>query len=313
MKNFTVFGNRTMPDYYKRLDWVIPISINILLICVMIWILISLVHHGIKTKRWKRTKQNNLQKLDSGWIYTSVIISAVLCLCYYLINLAIMNVGYHGNHYLCNVVIDLAVCFYTLTHLSIWLFMWLRQSYFYTNHMLSVSYTKSVKIVSFGSFIFIFVSAVGVVAFSIVSEEHKSTPNGCTYEFNKFYLVEYLLYIAVFLVFDHFVLLGLFFYALKKSRVKSGSVRNSSERNAIKRRKSNVIRTKRSIKNVLQKTFVFAVISISIEILLSVVRLLVKVDNRTLATIYNINVLLNILFVIFSFTGFEKMLFSFCY
>ena len=41
-------------DCLQRADWIGPIAINIVLLVLSIWVLISVMHYGIKTKKWSQ-------------------------------------------------------------------------------------------------------------------------------------------------------------------------------------------------------------------------------------------------------------------
>ena len=57
------------------------------LMTVDIWIIISLIHFGIKTKKWRHLQRGNPDLLSSGWIYAylSIIFCSVLAFVYHLV------------------------------------------------------------------------------------------------------------------------------------------------------------------------------------------------------------------------------------
>ena len=48
------FTNFTQMDYVHRADWIVPFVINILLLLLSAWVLISVVHYGTKTKKMEQ-------------------------------------------------------------------------------------------------------------------------------------------------------------------------------------------------------------------------------------------------------------------
>ena len=70
------------------------------------WLIISLIHYGIKTKKWRRLQPGNPNSLSSGRIYLSVIIGSITAFFYHLFNVVYRNIGFHQNEaQLCKVVV----------------------------------------------------------------------------------------------------------------------------------------------------------------------------------------------------------------
>ena len=55
------------------------------LMTVDIRIIISLIHFGIKTKKWRHLQHGNPDLLSSGWIYLLIIFCSVLAFVYHLV------------------------------------------------------------------------------------------------------------------------------------------------------------------------------------------------------------------------------------
>ena len=64
-------------DYFHEVTYILAVSINATLIALSLWILFSLVHFGVKTGQWSGRQKRNADKLNAGWIYTSVIVCAI--------------------------------------------------------------------------------------------------------------------------------------------------------------------------------------------------------------------------------------------
>lgn len=220
MNNSTLLRNWTLVDYTKRPDWFVPLAFNVFLVFLMLWIIISLVHHGIRNKKWRRSiEQNNFQKLNSGWIYSSVLLCAVICLVRFTVTITIMNTGFQPeDDYLCTILSDLQSSMYVLVQMSVLFFLWLRQRAFYTNAMLAVSYTKPVLFFSMISIGLILIAAVGFNVFSSLPDDRRSSPDGCIYVADGSSKIGYWIFLALTIIFVHAILFGLLFYALRKSK-----------------------------------------------------------------------------------------------
>ena len=205
-------------DHRKQFDWIFPIFCNVIFLATGIWILVSLVHYGITTKQWQlRSSRRDSDKLNAGKIYSSVIVCAVLCDIYFIVNLLYTNLGFElNNNKLCEYLGDTSSALYAVCLLSVQTFLWLRQRAFYTNRMLNVNYSKPVKVISFLSIIVIFLFGVAVIIFFIYPDDHKSSPDGCTYDSDM--PLEYTVIILLVILICQITLLSLFVYALRQSK-----------------------------------------------------------------------------------------------
>ena len=142
--------------YTEQVDWIIPVAINITLTVITIIISISLIHYGIKTKKWQNILRSDHEKLHAGAIYGCVVLCSVMCLFRYASSMAAINTGFGiGKDQLCDQIADLAYCAYGLVLFCIEWFLWLRKRIFFVNNMLNVSYQAWIKVISFFSFLLI--------------------------------------------------------------------------------------------------------------------------------------------------------------
>lgn len=351
MNNSTAYISWEEREYWKRADWFVPITVNVLLTISMFWVMISLVHFGIKNRKWTRLPQNNYEKLSSGWIYSSVTLCSVLCIFRYLFSLVVMNdLGLNEkNSSLCKTLSILNSCSYSLIHFSTWLFLWLRQYTFYTNRMLMLKYSKSVRSFSFISILLIVMCGLGFTVFTAFIYGYRAKLVGCLHGVKADLVPGYWTFVGSSIILVHSVLFGLFVHALLKSRnigkkeksltkqvstVLSDEERSSSEvigssvcsnsSNAMtktsngkfssrKSFKTKSDRTRKTVRMVLRKTFWFAFLSVLFENTLPIVWCLIKVNERIVITSYNISAFLNVLLIIFSFVYYKSMLLSFCF
>ena len=344
------FANFTQIDYVQRADWIIPIVINILLLLLSAWVLISVVHYGIKTKKWSKTHASNEEKLSAGLVYTSIVICAGACLLRYIATLFYFNIGYSYNEdRICDILSDLTSTLYTFVLFSSALFSWSRQRLFYSNHMLNVNYSKAVRFFSQSSIVIIVVCGLGVLIFNVVPDDHPSSPEGCTYEIASYSLrIAYWVSIVLAIVFGQVVVLYLFVHALytlspssseKRSsaasetgslgvshssdhlsagrttnghRMKSTQITFEGEMSPVHTMgtRKNASKTN-SVKRILRITFVSATISLLVDILIQVFSFFISSGNRrALTTLLNISSFLNLLLIVFAFKKYKQMLFS---
>ena len=204
-------------DLRKNFDWIFPVSCDLLFLASGIWILTSLVHYGIKNKRWKHpVSRSHCDKLNSGRIYSSVVVCAVLCNFSFAGQLLFNNIGFGPNHdTLCEYVGDINNAIFAQCLFSVQVFLWLRQRAFYTNRMLNVNYSKSVKVISFFSIIVIFIIDVVITVLYTYPNNRKSSLNGCILHSNI--PMEYTVTILVGILLGQATFFGLFAYALQQS------------------------------------------------------------------------------------------------
>ena len=332
-------------DYTKQLDWILPVAFNAFIIVAEIWILLSLVHYGIKTKKWKIPDQGNLSKLNSGRLYTALVLCAAFCIIYSVSTLVYLNVGFNpGEDKLCNVVTDIASSIYALRQITVYVFLWLRQRTFYTNHMLNITYNKKVKIFSAISIFIIVFAAIGILIFNVYPNNYISSSNGCGKGAADNFFVICWIMVVLGLFFGQLILLGLFLYALAETGKQSKSFfarlwvrfcsRCCCNCNAFTQRKVSASRNRQSfeessanvnqisfssaenIRQIMQKTLVLAIISTISDVFVPAfsyfVSSLVSDHFRFVVIVVNIHSILSLLLLVFSFTVYRKMLSSFC-
>ena len=351
-----IIANRR--NYVKQLDWIIPVVLCIIFFILVLWILLSLVHYGIKTGKWSSHPQRSSDKLNIGKIYTFVVITAFTCICFLIANMVYVNIGFNfGEDGLCDTVSDITLAIYFLKLCSIGMFLWLRQRVFYKNFMLNTDYSKTVRICSSSSIVVILLFGMAALVFNVLPNNHKSSPNGCIYNPSDEYKVWYWVAIVVVIVFGHLTLMGLFVYGLMKTSREKWIPRqlccyggekdrppidvplSSVESNKTNYHRSKIVNNKcleskvrksstllnilvRQAENqsivvqrILWKTLIFAILSILGDIFLQVViHYVIPSDShrRISVTVANLNAILNVLFVLFSFENWKKIFTTFC-
>ena len=306
-------------NYLEQVDWIIPVTINVVLTILTAWMLISLIHYGIKTGKWRALHIKSMsEKLDVGFIYTSVVVCAVICLNRLAISLAFMNVGFNDDQDgLCESVADASYWAYGLVVYVVIYFLWFRQRVFYTNRMMNVNYGIPIRFVSFSSIIFLSVFGLFVLIYNTFPKNYYASHQGCIYKPTDTNPITFWILAIAIIMCSHLCMLGLLVFALlqtlqvqKKffSKVEpAGRNENGSSR------KSGKFSTTKQIKLILQKTLAFSIISIACDIFIQMfAEYIVPIDGhrRLSYMVFDLNAFLNLVFVILSFVRYKELLLS---
>ena len=83
----------------------VGLCVYIVLMIVDLWLIISLIHFGIKTRKWRRLQSGNPDLLSSGKIYLSVVFCYISALVYHIVVAVYRNYGsglqsWNCSHYI---------------------------------------------------------------------------------------------------------------------------------------------------------------------------------------------------------------------
>jgi len=110
-------------DRTTQLDWIFPVIVNITLMVTHLWLLISLIHYGIKNKMWRQT-QNKYEVLNTRFVYGSVIGCAVACIIRLLISLVRYNIEFRNvENKVCDLFVAASSVSYGTVHIFVALFL----------------------------------------------------------------------------------------------------------------------------------------------------------------------------------------------
>jgi len=208
-------------NYFEQLDWIFPVVLIVFTIVVEIWFIISLLHYGIKTKKWKELHRGNSDKLNSGAIYTALVACAVFSFTHFVINLANVIFGFNlGEDELCDSLADASIVTYGLALFAGQMLWWLRQRAFFENRMLNVNYSKQVRFFSAISIILTFTAGTSTLVFNTY---RWMSLDGCLYKPDENLILGYWISILIAIIFGRATLLGLFVYALTKTSEINGN------------------------------------------------------------------------------------------
>ena len=175
----------SMEEYWTDASWIVPVTINGILTTLAMWILFSLVHYGVKTGKWSGTQKRNADKLNAGWVYSSVLACAVICIIRYMTSQISFQQGFgktEENKMACESINDLLFVEYCLVLFCTYIFLWLRQRTFYTNEMFNINYNKTLRYLSASSIIIILLAGIGVVVVNTLPKNYPASSSGCIYD-----------------------------------------------------------------------------------------------------------------------------------
>ena len=321
-------------DYvrWKHWDWLLPEIINALLTLITVWLTVSLIHYGISAKKWRRGIQSNIEKLNAGWILACAVLCSFATLFRLINSQFVINVGFTSNHDFdidCEIVSDSSVIIYGISVLTVYLFLWLRQSVFYSNRMLPTNYGKTLRFLSWLSIFLIFAGGLAAVLVNIIPSNYKASVIGCTYEPIDSDYDAMLFGVSVgALLTGQITLVGLFIYPLHKHHNPNGCFsRNPPSKTSIKeainntgsvslqkeRKLSKHSKCRIKIKKIMRRSIVFSIIAIVSDIAFLTVATFsfIETTHRRIPTIlYDISAFLNLVFVVSSFMCWKKIITS---
>ena len=302
----------------------VSLGVYIVLMIVDLWIIISLIHFGIKTRKWRRLQSGNPDLLSSGKIYLSVVFCYVSALVYHIIVAVYRNYGYQqGEEEFCDTMRDIGVIMYTMCFFSVILFLWLRQRMLYTAFLQTVHFSKALK--GF-SFMIIFVTVVGSISgviLSILPNDYIASPIGCIQSKNGSSRVPALVILVFTIVFSQIALLAVFIHGLLASYRSAGTstsrylfccqLKSSVEEGHATENPHD--RTRAIVQNVIRKTIIFAAFSLLSDVLVVLGSIFLiqpggRRDTFLLLTALSVSMSSN--FVIFSFIPWRNMIASPC-
>ena len=302
----------------------VALGIYIVLMIVDLWLIISLTHFGIKTRKWRRLQSGNPDLLSSGKIYMAVIFCFVSALVYHIVVAVYRNVGYQQNEdELCNTIWDLNLITYTMCSFSVILFLWLRQRMLYTAFLQTVNLSKALKIFSFMIIFVTIVGSISGVILSILPNDYIASPIGCIQSRNGSSRVPALVILVFTIVFSQIALLAVFIHGLLASYRSAGTptskylfccqLKSPGQESHVTENPRD--RTQAIVQNVVRKTIIFAALSLLSDVLIAFgsLFLLHQGDRRdTFSLLTGLSVSMNLSFVIFSFIPWKNMIASPC-
>ena len=296
----------------------IVLGFFIVLMIVDLWLIISLIHYGIKTTKWRRLQPGNPNSLSSGRIYLSVIICSITTFFYHLFLAAYQIVGFQENEdSLCKATISMANIAYISCFLAIDLFLWFRQRTLYTAFLPVARFTKPLKLFSYIIiFVSFFVGVVGIVL-AILANAVNFISVGCNLQNESSLQPIVFTSIASTLIFCQVSLLLIFIYALLS--LHGFDVKKRWKFLFCCKRQSSINeptdRTKIVVNKIIKKATLFAALSLLFDLLVFCSRFLYSRQgsrNEMIPVLRSLTISINLYFVILSFIAWKDMITSPC-
>ena len=315
---------KTEMNSHKNNNWIVPFELSLysVLITIDIYLIVALMNYGIRTGKWfRQTQKQRFQVLNTGSIYSSLVICAVLALIYHVLVVVYSIIGYNENeNMICEVINDVQRGVYVLILSGVSMFLWLRQRAFYTTYLPNAMFGKTVKCFSFITIFLVLTGLIIASTLSHIPRNHTSSPNGCVYvsDGNSFSIWIYIAMASVAL--SQISLLYLFLNALLKTKRSDlcGNYRgfpfccqNIKFENVQKSKKPNKIT--KIVQIIIKKTFIFAVLSLICDFVTLSLALVLSKDNQredVTTIIVSIDISANVMFLILSFISWKEIITS---
>lgn len=276
---------------------ILPLQITtILLMFGCIWLFISFLKYGEKQKVWK-------QKVKNSKLLTFAVIIPVFTLLRLILTQSLITFGYFGSkqeysNLVCMILTSTNTCLYATVLMLVYSFLWLRQRTLYSDPTLKHLNTKIINYISIFSLPLVFIGLLSICIFFLLST-HRHTENGCVFVFLD-QLGTTALYLSNgFTCLSQIVLFLLFFYPLRRHIFLKSNRTNQSS--SISRRLSLLIRQS-------SWCLICCIISDLISMLFArEIGLLYGHATAFSMTIYNVNLFVNILSIMFCFEAYKDI------
>ena len=311
---------------WQHWNWIVPELVNIVLMLLTLWILFSLIRYGNKSKKWISSRERNFEKLNAGLVLMAAVTCAVTALFRLINSQVVINIGYaYNENRQCEIVSDVSVAMFALSTLSVYIYLWIRQSVFYRNEMLKTDFSKGLKFFSYLSIFLILFGGVGLLIINTMHTNYFSTPTGCIYKSTGSNLDLTIVIVGSLVsLLGQGTLVGLYVYPLLLHNKQNnsnkglvcgcfGKIRNEVDQESqVSHQEARQIRRAKKINSIMYRTVVFSVIIVvtNISFLFLTTYVFTGNVNRRLPTmIYDLATFLNLAFVVSSFVGWKTMTF----
>nr|XP_026690330.1 uncharacterized protein LOC113474232 [Ciona intestinalis] len=162
----------------RQVSFIIPLTIECIIVTCCSWLAVALIIHGVKTNRFKRQSGNDL---NGGIVYNLTVVSALTllgrCCCSIIaITLPPYRPGFDEE---CERAVDAVVVFYLIALVPVYLLLWFRQRSIYAHPLMSSSRNKFIILLSWSSIVFLLGAGLSTVLASTIPKFQKSNYFGC--------------------------------------------------------------------------------------------------------------------------------------
>ena len=209
---------------WQNWNWIVPVTVNSIFLLMTLWLLISLIHYGNKSKKWVTTKEKNVEKLNAGFILMAAVLCTVTSFLRFIASQFIFNIGFFGTkNNQCKMLSDASIILFCLATIAVHTYLWVRQLVFYTNRMLNTDFSKALRFFSYLNIILIFLGGLGVILVNTIPTKYILTLKGCVYiPLNSTSTAILVIVCLVMLLSGQTILVGLLIYPLHKHSKQKG-------------------------------------------------------------------------------------------
>lgn len=217
------------PEPYLMVYWLLSELVLILVTCFTIYLLVCLARYAL-VSRCKPGRELNHKKGKA--LYRLCFVSVAMALGRFAADQAVAVVGWRSDDK-CYTSVATSTVFYTLSLYPVYIFLWMRQSIFYANPVLSHILNPVVTFISYATLVVMLIGGgtLGVLYIlpNVTGWEHVATDHGCRDVNNStvvFDLVPML--VVCFVVSFQISLLALFLYPLLTKKMRKYQTADST-------------------------------------------------------------------------------------
>jgi len=291
----------------SNIIWTLSLPFDLFLIATTLWMTLTFMVFG---ESYLRRKKEEKKEYSPGKVLIFSMISPPFALIRLMVTFSLFFIGHKDtpqNRFLCEIVIDVSIASYMFSLIPFYLFLWFRQRVLYSQPFIRNLYTRWIKCLSSAIIICLIFGGIGSVILYLLPETYAGSPKGCVNVSNMRYNTPD--YMATALrVIGQAILLLLFLYPLLVHRKFQTSVFRGSKRKTTPGGdnvpEDPLLRTMlRSLCCTLASVLVDLAATISVSVLpKNVPRVLTNL-------IYDISLVLNVIFIALCFEG-HKAIFS---
>nr|XP_039249422.1 uncharacterized protein LOC120327092 [Styela clava] len=322
-----------LPDYSTFL--VVCEVVNAFVFVSMLWIMISMIMHGSRTNKWKKSGPSSM---NSGMIYTACICVAALSLPRLILNGVIFHIqNIEGGLEWCEFVFDASDVTGYATLYPIYLFLWLRHRVIYNHPTVHALTGRFVKALSWVTIVGLTLMSIGVLLFLVIPTSYLATPQGCILDPKSDASMGYYV-LAGLMILAQGLLLGLFIYPMvrtneaqkqnsklesndRKASSTSGDLRNSEDSSKFdrlicwKRNNKKPKKKANSVTRTIRRSTISAIITVITDLIIVAIATWIMPSTTPLAAtnaFYSVGILINVFCALATFGSNEKILTECC-
>jgi len=276
---------------FEQLEWIFAETFNVPATILVSWVALSLIAYGQHTDKWRKENRLNPTQIDAGIVYTLAVFTTICGFIRLATNQVVFNFGYTDKSSLrCEVGTAISLVFYFLSTDGSYMFLWFRQRSLYRHPSMEELNKRWMKRLAFITFILILLNPLFLLACTLATGRFIPTGQGCIKSAGDHRLPLWPYYVII--SFDTFAQVSILFLLLYPLFV------NISCSNADR------------VMKIVKRSAIFAGICVSSDAIAMAIAIMVASDKTlliTVLTVYDINMIVNIASVFFSFGSWKKI------